>query len=804
MKRLGFLAVALVATLGLPACSNSNGSNTNGNGGTGTGSAPATVCINPNAQSGSGGTALQCAAVAVVYDTLDNKQIMSGSSSVEFTVPPDDGHTTDVPFTISNIANTFTAADLYVMNIAISYEPTSPNENAASGDIAFTCLAADLATPCSAVKGHWPKVVPAGMEDNKTRVSGIPFVIRYKRFDALNRAAVVHITFAGDTNFKTKTFDFSLSTKLGKPSITVPVNVDFPFAAPNTEAQQIVKVTNSGNAPLHISKIGFTADDGFYYTLDDDAAATKHLPGKPAEWTTDPPITVAVGSSIQLHVFFSPKDDKKRSGVLLFFSDDPASGVVGAKTTLTANAAVPCMLLSAKSINFGGVKFGTTMQKTLDISNTCTAALVISQIIPDVKPPNETNTDEFTIDWKKAVKDATALDATNSAVSTTKGPSVAAPITIPVNGKLTLWITYGPTDLTPIDPKTGQVITPDNLKLTLMGNDFNSPHSVLITGIGVKDTCPVAAAEIKEGEEVVPQTLVHLKGDASYSPAGALTKYKWTCTQPVGSNQPLMPNPTTPNPTLQANTSGTYSCCLDVWDINDVKSCQPGCVSVNVVPNDAIHVELLWDTPADPDQTDTGPSAGADLDLHLASDMALGKDVDCDGYGDPWFSSPFDCFWFNAAPNPPWGSASGVNNPLLALDDTDGAGPENINLSQPEGTQADPVYYSVGVHYWNDHGFGTSFATTTIYLQGMPVVKVEKVQMAPLDMWYVGKINWPNKLVGGNLPAVSMCYESGDACLTLSDPSNPAAGKMWKPSGEYCITKCYESPTFIPGAASCK
>ena len=175
--------------------------------------------------------------------------------------------------------------------------------------------------------------------------------------------------------------------------------------------------------------------------------------------------------------------------------------------------------------------------------------------------------------------------------------------------------------------------------------------------------------------------------------APKIDKYKWTVKQPPGSNQPLLPNAKFPNPTLLANAAGEYTFCLEVVDANGTKSCQQTCKTVLVVPNNAVHVELLWDTPADPDQTDTGPMAGADLDLHFSHELAFGPDIDCDGAGDPWFSNPFDCFWYNANPNQ-WGSMSPAkkDDPHLDLDDTDGAGPENLNLEEPEGTAVAPTY----------------------------------------------------------------------------------------------------------------
>ena len=107
---------------------------------------------------------------------------------------------------------------------------------------------------------------------------------------------------------------------------------------------------------------------------------------------------------------------------------------------------------------------------------------------------------------------------------------------------------------------------------------------------------------------------------------------------------------------------------------------------------------MTWNTPNDPNQFDEGVEVGADLDLHLAHPLAAvaaGPDVDGDGAPDMWFQQPFDCFWFN--PVPDWGPMGPEGDPSMDVDDTDGAGPEIISLTEPE----DGLAYSIAVHYWN-------------------------------------------------------------------------------------------------------
>ena len=257
-------------------------------------------------------------------------------------------------------------------------------------------------------------------------------------------------------------------------------------------------------------------------------------------------------------------------------------------------------------------------------------------------------------------------------------------------------------------------------------------------------TCPVAVALIVEGEEVVPQTLLHLVGGQSYAYEGQVLRYQWTVDQPVGSQSVFQPSPTFPNPSFEANVAGTYTFYLDVWDENGTQSCEAATMEVRVISHEAIHVELLWTTPGDPDETDTGPFSGSDVDLHFlhpnAPSSPTADDLDGDGLPDPYFDQPFDCFWLN--PHPDWGAYGDEigDNPGLDRDDTDGAGPENINLEVPE----DDHVYTVAAHYWNDHGYGAAFATVRVYIHERLAYEVQNVRLINEDMWCVAHVHWPS------------------------------------------------------------
>jgi hypothetical protein len=315
-------------------------------------------------------------------------------------------------------------------------------------------------------------------------------------------------------------------------------------------------------------------------------------------------------------------------------------------------------------------------------------------------------------------------------------PSPEAPLVIPVNGKATFTVEYLPNAESAVD---SDGLVPDEALIRVESDAWEAETLVPVSGFGTSTLCPVAVGVIAEGEQVIPQTTLHLTSAQSNAPGETIAQWQWSVQQPPGSASVFQPAATTPSATFEANVAGAYQFSLDVWSESGVKSCVPWQGTVLVVPDEAIHVELTWTTPNDPDETDEGVEAGADLDLHFVHM----KYAVTEPGGDPWFNMPFDAYWFN--PNPNWGTlAPNVpDDPSLDRDDTDGAGPENLNLDQPQNG----VVYGVGVHYWSEHGYGESFATVRIYIYGSLVLEAAGIPMSGCDLWDVARIEWPSAKV---------------------------------------------------------
>ncbi|MBM4342084.1 MAG: hypothetical protein FJ100_01710 [Deltaproteobacteria bacterium] len=729
------------------------------------------------------GVAIDCnAAVQLTVPSLGKTVTPAGSIALSVGSIKLGKSTEALQVLIRNTKSVSDAASLKISKVEFGYNPGSPDETPDKQSLECFHDAA-LTTRCD--KTTWKEVVPVGLTPKTGQADKESLYVRFTRFDAKDRTAKVTLHLGGMKEVSDRTFSFTVKTEQGKPKLELqPADgLIFPYTQPGKTEPKTFQAVNAGDAVLTLTSIKMAEVDPAYTIklvdpADHDTEA--HQGGKP--WLFAKPLEIDVGKSAQFEVIFAPKDDKKKSGTVKFESTDPDTA--SRKLDIYGNTAVPalCMTPTGK-YNFGGAVPGSTPGTAeVKIKNCGSVDLVVTSI--DFIA-GETKSNEFAIDQTPLF----------SKTKNGTGPiSADNPMTLPINGEATFKVAYAPSDLT----EDGQ--PPDIAVLTVKSNAFVSPK-LQLEGVGVKVTCPIAKVIVVEGEQVVPQTTIHLKGDKSQAPGGGtIKKYKWTVKQPAGSNQPLLPNASFANPSILANASGEYEFCLEVWDANDSKSCVPACQKVLVIPNNALHIELLWDTPSDPDQTDSGPAAGADLDLHFAHPLASTLDLDCDGQADPWFSNPWDTFWFNAAPE--WGGAGNTkDNPTLDLDDTDGAGPENLNLVDPEGTVDDPVAYHVGVHYWNDHGYGTSYATVSIYIQGGLALQFTKVKMDPLDMWFVGRVNWPNTASGGSKKVFDTCYQSGYSCPAKKN-------LMWQPKGDWCITKCYVNKVFngsVGGAATqCK
>ena len=519
--------------------------------------------------------------------------------------------------------------------------------------------------------------------------------------DDLRRYATLRIV-SDSQKAADRVLEIPIASVEGLPVANLSPNVvNLGNVAADQNKKMPLTLSNTGMDSLTIASAAFSGHADLRF---DDGEA-EFAPGESISW--DPPMVILAGEKRTFAVSYTAHEASPVDGKLVFFTNDPAQ-VTGTLAVIQANHGTPCLLSSPSHVQFGGKLVGKKA----------------------ILPVRLTNCGSVPVNLG-------AIELTTDSHGDFEVEAESLPNTLAVNQEADLYVSFLPS----VVADAGLSGTPQLSEGTLVvhSDAYDPQLLVAISGFGALEEAPTAVIVVQEGEQVTPQTTLHLLGDQSFGPL-PVASWGWSVKGPAGSVDSFYPSNTQPNPTFTANVSGAYDFELNVWDSSGVKSLMPAKVTVLVVSEDAIHVELLWHTPNDPDESDEGPSAGADLDLHFAhlkyADGSI--DLDNDGKNDPWFDTVFDCFWFN--PHPEWASfTSQADNPGLDRDDTDGAGPENLNLDQPEAAT-----YGIAVHYWADHDYGKSEATVRIYLYGQLVFEQADVELYNHDMWNVATIEWPS------------------------------------------------------------
>jgi len=500
----------------------------------------------------------------------------------------------------------------------------------------------------------------------------------------------------------------SSSHLLAQPSV-----IDFDVVTAGQSSTETVSLLNTGSATLEVSTVFLSGHPGFSLTV----AGVEHATSQETAVsgiTLSPPLSIGAGSAVSLEVKYAASGAEKAEGLLTFISNDP-SAPDGTLVSLFANVDGPCIRVMPQRVDFGGKLVGQQAVIEMEIESCGDRALEVSSIV--------------------MANDGGGVFGVD--------PSAAGtfPLVIAPDDSVRVPVTFLPTTVATLDGD-GQFIRSVG-KIVVSSNAYLATYEVEVRGFGTDGSCPTAVITCLEGNEVLPQQEMHCSASASTATAGNITGYQWGIRQPNGSTETIRPSPTQPDILFSANIIGSYTLTLDVWDQFGTKSCSTTEFEFIVTSNEAIHVELLWRTPGDINETDTGSlgngtSVGSDVDLHVLNPKASG-----------WFDPRWDCNWLN--PNPNWGGSGTADDPRLDRDDVDGAGPENFNLDLPEFNAT----YTVGAHYWDDWGYGIAFATVRVYIYGQLRFNWNDVRLVNFDIWSVCEVDWPGgavRAIGGNVP----------------------------------------------------
>ncbi|MBX2802855.1 MAG: choice-of-anchor D domain-containing protein [Myxococcales bacterium] len=260
----------------------------------------------------------------------------------------------------------------------------------------------------------------------------------------------------------------------------------------------------------------------------------------------------------------------------------------------------------------------------------------------------------------------------------------------------------------------------DSGTLVFPSNDPDEPEvevEMVANGGGAFEY-PEAVIDCPGQVNVTGPLVVSLDGSSSSDPDGRPLSFAWSMVQRPDAGDPEA----APTPDDQALSSlaidaaGLWEVELQVTNDLGIPSVPTRC-AIEAIPIDDVYIELTWGGPT------------SDLDLHLAQESAELFDV------------PGDTSWCNRAPD--WGAAGDASDdPLLALDDDDGLGPEIITLTAP----ADGVYV-VRVHNFDDGDDGSTLAEVQVFTGGALEWTGSKV-LSRNEVWDVGQINWPTANFG--------------------------------------------------------
>ena len=326
------------------------------------------------------------------------------------------------------------------------------------------------------------------------------------------------------------------------------------------------------------------------------------------------------------------------------------------------------------------------------------------------------------------------------------------PMTLHPGAKVAITIRFKP-DATHKDA-TGHFL-PDTATLVVTNDSPVAALQVPLTGLPIEGQCAVADFKatlmgqlLTDGQEIAVQSDIKFI-DTSFdaTPGGAVVAWAWAVVAPPGSADVFTPGPNTANAYFTANVVGDYAFTLTVANKFGCENTRT--MHLKVPPPKGCHVQLTWTTPLDLDPTDhcaSNADCGSDLDLHVVHPAAMTPGVDLDGDGQPdgFFDIgqsgglAGDCFWFNA--HPCWVQdqcSDPAHQPSLDLDDTDGAGPENFTYVLPQAGKC----YKIGVHYWDDHGFGASYPTVRVWVDATKLYETAvPPKLKKLDLWEVGEV----------------------------------------------------------------
>ena len=475
-----------------------------------------------------------------------------------------------------------------------------------------------------------------------------------------------------------------------------PTKVDFPYTPSGLAEWRLVRLENIGAGPIALDAI-FVSDGDQHFQV---GFASAFDASPTTDSTTPPDILEPLADPLLMRVTFFASDLDPRFGEITVAYDDDDEATV----ELSANTGNPCLAVSHPGgLDFGVATVGVTSFRTLTIENCAPLGdLTVSDIAVD--------------------DDAGGVFSIDPA--NLPGPLPTNDLVLAPGETASVTVGYSPTTT---DGDTGDLVISNDdpahpeLTVDLMGTGFEATCPTAVAGGSLNPGGPFAAQV-----ETTNQEIVYLSGEDSSDPDDSSLAYEWTIiNRPSGSMAQLLPSPHVVDPEIEIDIVGTYEIELQVFDEQGLANCDPAIVQIHATPGDEVFLQLVWSSPTvDANYGGPDPSAniGTDLDIYYINTALTSQ----------WNDSTA-VYWFNR--NQDWGDHGTAT---LDIDSMYGEGPENISHSSP----AQDGLYRVGVHYFNDNGFGRADATLRVYFGHTLAAEFQRSLLETGDLWIAAQVNW--------------------------------------------------------------
>lgn len=459
------------------------------------------------------------------------------------------------------------------------------------------------------------------------------------------------------------TFTVPIRTVLGPPRISVtPEEIDFGWFSLGEVDSGEIRIVNEGGSTGNVTDAFLLGDPEFVLL---EASAT-------------PPLSLQPGQAVRLLPAFRAEVAGSRSSTVVVSTDSGAF-----ESQLSAEVrGLPCIEVSPREVTFGNIVVGAAVEQAVTISHCgieTDEPLQLQQLTLRAG-----NSGAFTLQPFELIElqPGEAIDAT---------------------------VIYAPQRLEFTDTATLRIVSDaDNeplIDVPLIGRGVERACEGLVTAL-----CTIEGREDPPSADLAVIPLDTVTCEMVVEGTCPAVSFNWNLTSAPLDSTSL---PATDGNLLSffVDLAGSYTIEATA-QFADGEFATPATIHIEAVPDEDLHVQLVWDN-------------ASDVDLHL---------LHPDGC---WEDGRWDCHFRNRSPQ--WAEAGPEDNPSLDIDDTNGFGPENVNLDLPETG----VGYRIGVHYWSDHGQGPARATLRIFVRGAILFEASRVLENSGDWWEVAEVPWP-------------------------------------------------------------